>query len=157
MSMIGYLTPISAGQFDALNREPDGVSDLVRHENSHDLDKAWHGLHFLLTGKAWGGAPPLGHAIVGGAATGPDQGYGPAMLVTPAQVAEVALALAAVTEETLRGRYDPKAMDEQHIYPTVWAREGTEGLAWLLHYLSPLKQFYAEAARRGDAVLQWIA
>ena len=32
-----------------------------------DLDKAWHGVHYLLTGTAWEGEPPLNFVVEGGA------------------------------------------------------------------------------------------
>lgn len=35
-----------------------------------DLDKAWHGLHYLLTGTAWEGEPPLNVLAAGGREVG---------------------------------------------------------------------------------------
>src|SRR5687768_13192892 len=35
-----------------------------------DLDKAWHGLHFLFTGTAWEGAPPECFLVSGGTEIG---------------------------------------------------------------------------------------
>ena len=32
----------------------------------HDLDKAWHGIHYLLTKSAWDGEPPLNFLLLGG-------------------------------------------------------------------------------------------
>ncbi|NUR82053.1 MAG: DUF1877 family protein [Terrabacter sp.] len=51
-----------------------------------DLDKSWHGIHFLLTGTDWsaGDAGAAGGAILGGRPVGEDDGYGPARLLEPA-------------------------------------------------------------------------
>jgi hypothetical protein len=40
----------------------EGVGPLL------EVDKAWHGIHFLLCGDAEGGEPPLGSAVLGGIA-----------------------------------------------------------------------------------------
>src|SRR5688500_4635495 len=41
-----------------------------------DADKAWHGLHYLLTKTAWGGEPPLDFIALGGTPVGDeDLGY----------------------------------------------------------------------------------
>ena len=157
MGMIAGLVPIPAAKLDALRQHPESIVDETypRSKDSIDLDKAWHGIHWLLTGETWGGEEPLGLAIIGGEDIGPDLGYGPACFVTPSDVQAVAAALADLTEEELARRYDPPAMDAQHIYPTLWERDGPEGLNYLVHYFRVLVRFYADAARNGDAVLQW--
>src|SRR5215203_4027303 len=44
-----------------------------------DLDKSWHGIHYLLTKTAWAGEPPLSFLVLGGAEVGDiDVGYGTA-------------------------------------------------------------------------------
>lgn len=164
MGMSAYLAPIAANQVEALRADPDGVQQFLfpnedtyaPPEGSVDLDKAWHGIHWLLTRTAWGGDPPLAWAIVGGEDIGDDMGYGPARVVTPEQVREVAAALASLDDAGLAQRYDPEAMQAQQIYPTVWTRDGEEALGYLQHYFHVLARFYADAAQRGDAVLQWI-
>jgi len=46
--------------------------------HSVSLDKAWHGLHYLLCGALEPAPGPLGQAVFGGTEIGEDQGYGPA-------------------------------------------------------------------------------
>jgi len=163
MSMIAGLASIPPDRLEALQAAPDTLDEIVfaqdeqERERQIDLDKAWHGIHFLLTGKAWGGEGPLAWAVVGGHEIGDDIGYGPARFLTPEQVGQVAAALAAVTGDEFARRYDPAAMEKQQIYPGIWEREGDEGLAWLRHYLPVLGRFYADAAGRGDAVLLWLS
>jgi len=96
-------------------------------------------------------------AIVGGEAIGPDLGHGPARSVTPSDARAVAAALASLTDGEPARRYSPQAMDAQHIYPTIWERDGQAGLDYLFHCSHVLTRFYADAARSGDAVLQWIS
>ena len=60
----------------------DDVPDLPKTDGEGietDLDKAWHGIHYLLTGTAWAGAEPLNFIVCGGTEVGDiDVGYGPA-------------------------------------------------------------------------------
>jgi len=163
MSMIGYLMPLPPATLDALIADPDSTEGLVYPEDGHesassiDLDKAWHGIHYLLTGTQWGGEPPLSLAVIGGVEIGPDVGYGPARYLTPAQVAAVAAALAPLTNADLAARYDPKDMDAKKIYPTGWASSSAESLKYLQHNFADLQALYVEAARRADGVLQWLS
>jgi len=46
--------------------------------HSVSLDKAWHGLHYLLCGALEPAPGPLGQAVFGGTEIGEDPGYGPA-------------------------------------------------------------------------------
>lgn len=117
-----------------------------------DLDKAWHGIHFLLAGDAWGGKPPLGNAVLGGTEVGPDVGYGPARLVSVEQVKAVAEALEPLTPEVFVTRFDAEALTEADIYPPIWD-EGEEVIDYLEVVYGALREFYISAAKRRDAVL----
>ncbi len=118
-----------------------------------EMDKEWHGIHFLLTGSAWSTQGPYGQVILGGKEIGPDLGYGPARFLTAEQVKEIAERLRGVTEDQLRRRYDPVKMTEAEIYPQVWRREGESALAWLLQGYRQLVEFYDRAAGQGKAVV----
>ena len=61
-----------------------------------DLDKAWHGIHYLLTGSVESNGTLASKVIMGGENIGPDRGYGPAQLLKPAEVK----AIAQLLEET---------------------------------------------------------
>ena len=160
MGMCAFFSPLPASSLDALRDDPDAADAFLNPDDpdgepagSFDLDKAWHGLHYLFTGTAWDLAPPLGLAILGGRVLGDEDDDTVARLLEPAEVAQVAAALEALTPATLSARYDPADMDAKEIYPQIWSRDGDDGLDYLLHYFAPLKQGYAEAARRGDAML----
>jgi hypothetical protein len=116
------------------------------------IDKAWHGLHYLLCGSPGPVDGDRGRAVFGGTEIGEDGGYGPARYLDAGEVKGVAAALAAVTEQELRDRFDPRAMDASQVYPASgWSAE--EDLDWLLSAFEQLKDFYRSVARRGNAVL----
>jgi len=164
MGMVGYIAPVSAATLEELRRDPESVEDYLYPDggdgappNQVDVDKAWHGLHYLLTGRAEGGAEPLAWALLGGEEIGPELGYGPARYLTPPQVAAVAAALSDLDDQALARRFDADDMDAQDIYPDIWARDGREALEYLLAHFAPLAGAYRGAADRGDAMLLWMA
>ncbi len=99
MSMICVLRQIEVCEIDALLEDPERILDLLEeddsldeddHEAEADLDKAWHGIHYLLTGTAWKGEPPLCYLVRGGQTIGDvEVGYGPARVSTPRRGAGV--------------------------------------------------------------------
>ena len=125
---------------------------------STDLDKAWHGLHYLLTGTAWAGDAPLNFLAAGGREVGDlEVGYGPARVFTAAETRAVRDALDRVTADDLRGRFDADAMTAAEIYPEViWKRVPPEDdpLGYLMEYFGTLRSFVeaAVAARVGLVV-----
>jgi hypothetical protein len=115
------------------------------------LDKAWHGLHFVLTGSADPCEDPVGKAIFGGTEIGEDLGYGPARYLTPQEVAEVASALDDLSVEAVMSRFDPVAMKDARVYPGDWSDPGNE--AWIRRAFDDLRSFYDAARDQGAAVL----
>lgn len=123
---------------------------------SVDLDKSWHGLHWLLTGDVGPTADPLGDAIMGGEPIGEDLGMGPGRLVVAQRVAEVAAALDMVTAESLRARLDSEAMNEAGVYPDGIWDEADIFDDYLWSNFEDLRVFYRAAAAAGHAVIQTI-
>ena len=118
------------------------------------LDKAWHGLHYLLCGTAEPAPGPLWQAVFGGVEIGEDMGYGPARYFTVVRTAEIAQALEVTgLETTLRHRYDPDAMERIGIYPGGWHVEGPD---WLIDAFRKLRDFYSASATAGQAVITAI-
>jgi Domain of unknown function (DUF1877) len=125
-----------------------------------DSDKAWHGLHFLFTGEAWGGEPPLGFILAGGTEIGDeDVGYGPARAFTSAEVSAIAAAFEALTRDELARRFDPARMMELEIYPEIWDRDPTDDdtLEYLLEYFDLLKGFVSRGAASGRGMLVYLS
>lgn len=136
---------------ERLGRTPAGKAEGVH--SKLDVDKAWHGVHFVLCGQVEPGDSLLSRAVLGGTEIGEDfSGYGPARCFTPAQTAELAAALNdPQTEQQAAGRYDPQRMTELQIYPFGWDEE--DDREWILDSFRQLRSFYAEAAANGRAVV----
>lgn len=164
MGMVACFAAVDPDTLARLRAEDDSIEEYLYPEdgdseppNSIDIDKAWHGIHYLLTGQAEGGGGPEALAVFGGEEFGPEVGYGPARFLSPEQVAAVAAALSQITPEALAARYNPKDMSEKNIYLTpMWERDGAEALDYALEYYQQLPVFYRDAASRGDAVIQWL-
>ncbi len=143
----------------AILEDDERVEDLLESDDgdtSYDLDKAWHGIHWLLTGSAEATGGLLSDALLGGEEVGDDRGYGAPRLLTPAQVVAVADALADLDADLLRSRFDPEAMRAAQVYPDVWDPEDDSLEGWLLGELDGLRGFYRAAATAGQAAIQTI-
>jgi len=139
----------------ALMKQRMGGRGGGRPEGAHDelsLDKAWHGVHYLLSGTVEPGESLLSQAVLGGTEICEDfSGYGPARCFTVPQVAGLAAALGAPeTEREAEARYDPQRMDELQIYPFGWSPEARD---WILGSFRDLRGFQADAASNGRAVV----
>jgi hypothetical protein len=162
--MVGCFAAVSPKTLADLQGDPDSLEEYLYPDdgdseppNSIDVDKAWHGIHYLLVGTSEGGPEPLSLAVFGGEEFGPEVGYGPARFLAPSQVQAVSKALSALSAQELAKRYVPKDMAKKDIYPNIWVRDGEEALGYLLEYYELLVVFYRDAASRGDAVLQWLS
>ena len=128
----------------------DGEGDLG------DLDKSWHGIHYLLTGTADESGTPLEFLVAGGTSVGDeDVGYGPPRVFTSAETRAIAGALAAVTDEDLRSRFAPEAMMRAEIYPEIWDRDPKDDdtLGYLMEYLAILREAMTTVTSRGHGLL----
>ena len=124
-----------------------------------DLDKAWHGIHYLLTGTAWEGTPPL-NALVSGGREIPtiEVGYGAPRTLTAADTRAFAGALDALSDAELRSRFAPAEMAKLEIYPEIWDRDPGEDdtLGYLLEYVGRLRAYLAAAVSQDLGLLVTI-
>jgi hypothetical protein len=120
-----------------------------------DIDKAWHGVHFVLTGDAWETTGPLGAAVLGGTEFGEDNGYGPSRYLDPGEVAALARDLEALVPETFVERIDLAALAANDIYPGGWDDEADQ--EDLVEYLRAgyvaVRDGYLSAAASGRAMI----
>jgi hypothetical protein len=121
------------------------------------IDKAWHGIHFLLTGRSEGGERPLSLALLGGREV-PDRSgvldYGPAMRLTPEEVQEVARALQEVNADELIGRYSASEMQQHKIY--AMGQDAEDDREYLRNYYEKVVAFYVEGASAGMGMLIYL-
>jgi hypothetical protein len=147
------LTPITISEV-----EPEAAEDAPYRppdpDRSIDIEKAWHGLHFLLTGTADEGEEPACFLLRGGEDLD-DEGLTRAL--RPGQVRRFSQYLAALEADDLAARYDPERMTRLEIYPdTIWKRTAAPGespLEWLMDSFEEVRQFLDKAAASGDCVI----
>jgi hypothetical protein len=154
-----YETALTAEKRSWLSRllggkQPEVLDVGIDAGDQIDLDKAWHGIHFLLTGTAWEGDHPLNFLLLGGTQIGDiDVGYGPARGFTFASLDEVWSTLKEVDAGTLQSRFDPKLMADLDIYPEIWQAEGEGALDYCLEYFEDLKSFIGSTVDSGKGVV----
>lgn len=129
------LDDVALDPVDGFVLAPDEVAHV-------DLDKAWHGIHYLLTRTAWGAELPLGFIAAGQPID--DE----ARIFSAREVAQIAAALAPLDTQSLSANFDPDQMDAIGIYPQIWTDEGQEALDYCLHYFEPMKDFIDDTAAR---------
>ena len=156
MIWVGYRREEEAAR--RILEDADLVDELLESDDdvtSVDLDKAWHGIHWLLTGSAGPGTEVVSSAIFGGEPLGEDLGYGPGRLLSAQSVAAVAAALQGLEPSALRQRMNPPAMDDAGVYPAIW-HETDVFDTYLAPAFDRLRTFYSAAARSGEAVIQTV-
>lgn len=122
-----------------------------------DLDKAWQGIHFLLTGSDWEGEGPLAFILHGGREISEDLGYGPAHGFTSSEVKDIDAALRSIEPTALYERADPAELTRLEIYPQIWEDEPKEEcIGYLTDNFKQLKEFVSGTARSGRALIAYI-
>lgn len=156
MIWVGYRRSDSAAR--QLLEDEKKVSELLASAGdamSVDLDKAWQGLHWLLTTSSGPTDDQVSDAVFGGEEVGGDLGYGPGRLLSAQGVKAVDARLRDVQPETLRARMDPAAMEIADIYPPIWDEEDVFD-TYLAPAFEDLCAFYSAAAAAGESVIQTV-
>lgn len=165
MGMTWSATAIDAARAHALSQDPEGIGEALYATCEADeaagrvvyLDKAWHAIHFVLTGSPWLGDAPWSWAILGGTSLSEDPDEDAPRRVGADEVAQIAAALASLPEQEFARRYDAQALADAQIYPDViWLRDGDEAKEYVVTHYAQLSAFYAAAAARGDVVFASI-
>ncbi|WP_438304047.1 YfbM family protein [Streptomyces sp. HUAS TT11] len=166
MSMIGEYARMTPAQLDRAISDPDWIlewlDELIETESegrpelpdarTHDIDKAWHALHFLLRRIGFPVAVVRGEQEIPGVE---DWGYGPPRYLTVERVRAAADAFATTPSAALTEGVSPTDLAKAKIYPTiVWERG--ESLEYVTDHYEALGQFFQAAASAGDAMLVWL-
>ena len=160
--LLGFFLRLMRIKVEVAATEPSSKEPLWPHPGPGEqisLDKAWHGLHFLLTGTADGGREPACFLLSGGEDLGDDDDV-QARLLSVEQVRWFGEHLASLSTEELTRRFDPDQMTKLRIYPDViWKRpEETDApRGFLLDAFSDLREFVGGVARDGDAIVVCIS
>jgi hypothetical protein len=113
------------------------------------MEKTWHGVHYLFTGTAWEGEPPLNFLLAGGREVDIEVGQAPARTHTFAETRAIATALSEISDAELRARYDPAEMMRLEIYPEVWDRGLEENRDNLINSIASLRRAPRHRGRSG--------
>ena len=140
---------------DALIADHELIEDLLESDDdvtSVDIDKAWHGVHWLLTGSAEPGNTIASDVIFGGQPVGDPEEEMIQVIAEP-RVARIKTYLAELDEASLRARFDPQAMIQADVYPTGIWDEPDLLEEYLLPAVQQLKEFYSTAERADEVVI----
>ena len=154
MGMRVHVRAVPSGDLPRLQGNGLDLAGSLRNQApSVHLEKAWHGLHYLLTGSASARGLPLGFLLEGGREIGEDQGYGAPRLLEPGEVQRVNAALAPITDDGLWSRFDPAAMEAEFVYPLIWDEDEMELREEYVTYFQELKNVVAQASTGGMGLL----
>jgi hypothetical protein len=166
MSLIGHVFLLTAERVETLLANPASVMEVIDGAYNDpgagfvDLDRAWHCLHYLLTGIARGGEGPLSFLMAGGARVGDeDWGEGPPRVFRPLEVAAIADALAPLEQKLLMPRFDLKKLEKLEIYPGRWSElslGSSSDLGYFFGPLGDLKRVTVRAKAEGLGMIVWI-
>lgn len=141
-------------ELNALKDDEDAFHELLNSKDperrSIYLDKAWHAIHFLLTGEAWDCEHPGAFMICGGTDVLEDFD-GNTRTFDPVETARIADEVLKVSEEDLRSRFNPQAMNAADIYPSIWDRDPKDDdtLGYVVNYYNELRTFLKKAKEDG--------
>ena len=132
---------------------------------SCDLDKAWDGVNYLLTGaslqdhaqalKAGVTLFPLDFLIRDSRFVGNiDVGYGPARTFSSAEMRAVHESMAPLTDEVLGSRYNAADMMAQAVYPEIW--DDDDAREYVLDAARSVREFVADCAAKGCGCLIYL-
>lgn len=164
MGMTGHLLRVSHEELDTYLADSSLLEDRIynseaQDEHLLDVDKAWEGIIFLLTGKNIQTATSeLVQIFFSGDLIDEEQdlGMGPAHYLTNEQVVNLNNQISSLTEADLKHKYDPNRMKELSVYPDIWD-EGEEAFDYIYVNFVALQTFYSEAAKNGEAIITFIS
>ncbi|HLZ29153.1 MAG TPA: YfbM family protein [Chloroflexota bacterium] len=159
--MIGNLRPATDSEIEHLLANPTDITRFLYGAAADArervvLNKAWHAIHFALTGSRLGGEEPLNFLVSEGTPVGEvDVGFGPARVLTSQQVRQLAAALAPLEPDEVARRIDLGKFDQEVIYPGNWQRNGI-GVDYVLTNYRDMRDLIGRLAERGEGLVLYI-
>jgi hypothetical protein len=155
--MICYIREVAPGDLDFLASSTEQAYDLFRRDDPSNrvlsVEKAWHGLHYLLTGSAKRGKEPLCFLNQGGRSVGRALAYGRPRLLDREFVQQLDAALQRISDDELWGRFDATRFTAEGIYPFIWDEPEEQLRDEYLDYFHRLKTLVSRVATRGGELL----
>ena len=162
MSMIGYY--YKANEFLVKQIQNGNASGILLDEDverdSLCIDKAWHAIHYVVTGCVWEIPEDniLGQLVLGGnPVSDEDFGYGPARLIAKETVAQIAEALQEWKEAVFRQRFNMEDLVSNEVYPVMDDEDGAMFEDYVWENFAALKKYFEEAAADGAGMITFIA
>jgi len=126
---------------------------------SMDVDKAWNGIHYLLTGDPVGGDGLEAFIVSSGELIGDvDVGYGPARVFTVDETQRISEILLSHTVESLTSKCISSDFLEKGIYPNIWDEPFESCFEeYILLLYSELSQFVKDIADKKLCLISYIA
>lgn len=124
-----------------------------------DLEKSWHGIHYLLTGSAWEGDPPLDFLVDGGRPVGRiDPEHGPVRAFRAKEARAIYESMSGLSPYELRKRFNARDMAAKEIYPDIWTRSVLEedSLRYLMDNLDKLRAFLRQTVEAQLGILVFL-
>ncbi|MCI9976010.1 YfbM family protein [Clostridioides difficile] len=162
MGMIGCYIRISEENVLKLQQAEDNLQGLVfgdmDEDNTISIDKAWHAIHFTLTGCPFGGEDDniFSKLVMSGNVFMEIDGEPPAMLITADDVKKLSEAMDSLEEQQFREKFNISEMLENNIYPVMDDENEEEFFDYVWANLIELKKFIEEAANERQAVIFYI-
>lgn len=161
MGMTCSLLRVSAKELEAYVKDSKLLSDRInKHTDDaclYDIDKAWDGIIYLLTGKTSSDtASPLVRIIFSRQLVDKNQnlGSGPAHYLMPEEVVGLHNQISPIHPDDLRPKFHPALMKEEGVYPNAWDHE--DALDYLIEYFETIQEVFALAAKRNEAIITFI-
>jgi hypothetical protein len=165
MGMIGNLLRVTKTELEDYLQDSSLLEKRIYNDESDeqdpnlvDIDKAWDGIIFLLTGQNFDNAThPLTKVLFSRQIVDEEQdlGYGPGHYLTPEQVKELNEQISNISIHELSKNYDAKKMTELEVYPNVWENE--DEVNYLIEYFQIVQEVYAEASKNDEAIITFIS
>lgn len=161
MGMIANLLRVTTTELETYLHDSSLLEERIYDENAfedqnlNDVDKAWDGIIFLLTGQNIQNADhPLVQVLFSGQLIDEEQdlGYGPGHYLTSDQVKNISEQISKITTEDLKKKYNSKKMNELDVYP-IWDEDSFD---YLDENFKLLQQIYAEAANNDQAIITFL-
>ena len=155
----GKIVQEMAASLRAAPPKPSPVAPPRKTQDSLNLHKSWHVLHYLFTGRAWDGPMPAATLLLGGKEIGEDMGYGRARAVPAKDTAAFAHYLSGQSADALIGRLDLPAMQRLDIYGAEDAEDGSrdELAEDIAHFFPALQAYVGDAARANAGLVIWMS
>jgi Domain of unknown function (DUF1877) len=161
MGMVGCYKRIGQNELNQILLDTSYLEDMLLKDEEEcyddsvfDVDKAWHGIHYLLNKRIWKGKKPLFNVVLGGTELDFEFGYGNVRYLTVKEVSEVSEVLNKLNLEQLKKNYNPKKFTRKKIYPDIW--DNDISFEYLLGNLEGLINFYQKATTNNEAVILFI-